>query len=122
LNLDQTSATLNIKGKHLDKLGTVSLVPSDGGGAAVSGTVPSASANAIAITASFGSSQLKSGQQYSLRYTVLGPANSQIPIDLRAIVIKTTGTVPAAAQPATKQTTKSVKGKASPAKAVTAKP
>ena len=100
LDLSQANPTLTIKGKHLDKLGSALLVADDGSRGPVNGKLPDAvqaASNATSISVSFTASQLKSGKQYFMRYTATGLGNSQNPVDLKTIIVKTSGTAPAAA-------------------------
>jgi hypothetical protein len=100
LDLSQANPTLTIKGKHLDKLGSALLVADDDSSGPVKGTLPAATqvaSNATSISVSFTASQLKSGKQYFVRYAATGLGNSQNPVDLKTIIVKTSGTVPAAA-------------------------
>jgi hypothetical protein len=89
-SLDLAKPALTLKGKHLDKLGSVSLIAEDG--SATNGTLATAGADATSISVSFPKG-LTSGNSYFVRYKAVGSDN-QVP--LKTIVVKTTGTAPAA--------------------------
>ena len=89
-SLDLAKPTLTIKGKHLDKLESVSLVADDG--SVANGTLAAPGADGASISVSFPTG-LTSGKQYFVRYKVKGSTNQ---VDLKTIVVKATGTAPPA--------------------------
>ena len=87
-SLDMANPILNMTGKDLDKLASVSLVATDG--SVVGGTLPaSVAAGAASISVSFPKDKLKPGMTYFVRYQATGSAK---PVDLNKITVKPSGT------------------------------
>jgi len=88
VDLKGPTAVVTLDGKHLDLLDTVFLVPDNGSGGPVAGTIPKpAGASDTSVAIDFKTSDLKAGTDYHVRYAISKVVGKQA--DLKSITVKT---------------------------------